>query len=214
MSARYANLIPAGRLLARVRSRRSRRWATVCIAYGLLLLAAYGVCYAVLGGRDQGLTAELNATSGRIRHSGIAIASISNRLARVRAELDANRAVGNQPDWSVLLAMLSGSLQEDIFLRSCTLYPADSGGGQSPRAAELREKSDFLPAGQRPYKFVLGGYGRSHMAVSQFALRLENQPLFDEVRVLKTSREPLLANSAIAFKLECSLGKDPRTKSR
>jgi hypothetical protein len=52
---------------------------------------------------------------------------------------------------------------------------------------------------------TITGYGRSQAAVSHFVLRLEEAQLFDQVTLIKTSREPFAASDAYAFQIECSL---------
>jgi hypothetical protein len=206
-----ANLIPVFRKDLRKRRTRIRRWGLLCAGYGVFLLMTYGTCHALMSTGDRNLPAELDDVSERIRRSKLAISSLQRRLQTAQLELEANRAVGNQPDWSVLLAALSAGLGDDVFLRGCTLEPLEP--SQGVKDGDGSDTPDVVAAGQREYVLKLNGYGRSQAAVSQIVLRLESHPLFDEVRIVKTSREPLLTSNAIAFQLRCSLGKEkPRTQ--
>jgi hypothetical protein len=44
--------------------------------------------------------------------------------------------------------------------------------------------------------------------VAQFVLRLQQTGLFDDVRLLRTGREPLLDTTAFAFELTCMIRGD------
>ena len=49
------------------------------------------------------------------------------------------------------------------------------------------------------------GCGQSQTAVSNFVLRLERTELFDQVKLIGTSRRPFLSGSAVEFQVECFL---------
>ena len=52
---------------------------------------------------------------------------------------------------------------------------------------------------------TIPGVGRPQLAVSQFALRLEQTQLFAKVRLVETNRTTLDRLEAVAFVIECSL---------
>ena len=202
----HVNLIPAYRVQAKRRRFRLRFWAAACIACAVLLAALCGVCYAVFTDNDLGLRGELRETVDRIGKSRNAIAEARSMLTDAETKLASNRAVGNQPDWSVLLAAVSARLGDDIVLRQCRL----GRGEEEPlrRPARRRGSAPRLATAARqdpPHTLSLIGYGRSHQAVSQFVLRLEAIPVFKEVRLVRNSREPFLAESAVAFTVACSI---------
>jgi Tfp pilus assembly protein PilN len=99
--------------------------------------------------------------------------------------------VGKQPDWSILLALLASTLEDEIVLRSVRLV---SGAA---------EEGDQREAGAPNLDFA--GLGQSQAAVSRFVLRLEEISLFRSVKLLDTRREPFLDGHAITFRVECVL---------
>ena len=202
------NLIPAYRLQAKRRRRRLRFWIAACVACTVLLAALCGACYAVFTDDDLALTGELRETVERIGKSRAAIAAARSSLTRAEVKLASNRAVGNQPDWSILLASVATKLGDDIVLRQChlgqgnteTLQRPTRRRGPAPTRAAGNAGGEMLP---RTLQLI--GFGRSHQAVSQFVLRLEAIPIFKKVRVVRNSRQPFLADTAVAFTVACDI---------
>ncbi len=209
MRKHQANLIPAGRLLAARRRVHLRRWTVTCVAYLAVMLAAGGLCYAAWAGESEDPAAELPGALAEIAQTKQKIDVLQRTLTATQIELAANRSVGNQPDWSVLLTAIAADMGEHIVLRHCQLDPvgADPAPVKAGREAPA-PAAELTGAGQREYLLTIAGYGRSQPAVTQFALRLEANVLFDEVKLIQTTREPLLAGSAVAFRLECRLGSE------
>ncbi len=208
-----ANLIPAHRSDSRKRRIRIRRWGALCASYGVLLVVCYASCHVLWGTKNEGLAAELAATSTKISNTRLSIVSLQKQLRSAQLELEANRAVGNQPDWSVLLTTLARNLGDEVFLSGWTLAPVKSetdSSGTPSRGEKPSGGKRLVAAGQRQYVLRLTGYGRSFGAVSALVLRLENHVLFDEVKTIKTFREQLLSGTVIAFELDCQLGRDRR----
>ena len=193
------NLIPASRLNARRRRRRVRLWAAGGAAYAASLLGVF-LTYGHLGGGDRRAQAdELDKTRARIQESRQAARAIQRDLAGAESVLQAARAVSDRPDWSIVLALLAKRLGEEVMLRQVLLKPGRI-GPPSPAAAAT-------PAGSHsPYLLKLAGYGRSQEAVSRFVLDIERTGAFDQVTLIKTSREPFLAIDAVGFQVECALG--------
>ena len=63
-----------------------------------------------------------------------------------------------------------------------------------------------------PRSFVLhvSGYGQTQAAVARYILQLERSGLFDRVHLLKTTREPFLAGTAVAFQIDCTISEGDR----
>ncbi len=114
------------------------------------------------------------------------------------------RAVGEQPDWSLLLAMLSSALGDETVLRSIRLQappeaaPGAAGGSGTPGGAAAARTL-------QPITLEVTGLGRTQQVVSEFVLRLEHTPLFEMVRLVDTRREPFLNDHAVVFRIECVL---------
>ena len=132
-------------------------------------------------------------------------ASVTGRradLSEARAALEANLAVGRQPDWSVLLALLSTTLGDEVVLRTCRLGPV--WGGPAGRAgADEAEELQII-------QLELMGLALTQQAVTQVILRLEQTRLFRSVKLIDTRREPFMAGHAVAFRAECVLQTEPQ----
>ena len=201
------NLIPAHRVDARRRNVGLRRWAIVCIAYAAVLGAGYGVCRGVwVDSRD--LDEELAETARQIDESNQAIDVLGQELATARLMLDSTMKVVDQPDWSVLLALIGRTLGDQIVLKRCQLQQSEDQQLHGPATRHSRRGQQAALLSEMPDAFTLAlnGYGRSPESVSEFVLRLEQVGLFKRVAVLTTNREPFMSGEAIAFEIACTLG--------
>ncbi|KPK79721.1 MAG: hypothetical protein AMJ81_12915 [Phycisphaerae bacterium SM23_33] len=200
-----ANLIPAARQEAKQQRARRRAWLGVCGAYAGLLLTGYALCAAAWGADGRGLQDQLANEEADIKTSKAELGTLHQKLEQARRKLQANRAVGDQPDWSVLLAVLASSLDDELVLTLCKLHELGQPAEPRPPMRARGVPPAAAPAGQEQFLLTIGGYARSQAAVSQFVLRLERGRLFRTVNLLKANREPFLAGSAVAFRVECSL---------
>ena len=193
------SLIPAYRTDARKRRRRLRRWATAGAGYVLFLAVTYAFCNAIWGADGRSLASESQKTAAKIAETQRQLATLEKELLHDEQLLAANRTLADQPDWSLLLAALSQTLQDEVVLRSCQLKPVWVGPGSS--------RGTPLPPGSQSNAFLLAlrGFGKSQAAVAQFVLRLEGTELFEEVKIIETRRESFRAAEAVAFQLDCLL---------
>ncbi len=200
MTVSGVNLIPAARRQAKQRQVRVRWWLTGCVVYAALWIAAFVAAQAVVGREDRALRGEFVAGSARVQEAERTVDALRGRIGRAEARLASGRAVGEQPDWSLLLAMLSSALGDETVLRSIRLQappeaaPGAAGGSPGDAARTLQ-----------PITLDLTGLGRTQQVVSEFVLRLEHTPLFEMVRLVDTRREPFLADYAVVFRIECVL---------
>lgn len=107
-----ANLIPIARQDIRARRVRLRRWLTACTCYCILLVAAYGMAQGVWGTTDPVLDRDVVHVSDDISFAKAEIGKVQPRLQDAKLTLAASRAVGDQPDWSALLALLASQLND------------------------------------------------------------------------------------------------------
>jgi hypothetical protein len=197
-----ANLIPAARRRRQRRRAHLRAWAGVCGTYGLLLAGVCGWCLVRAGGRAQDVKAKLAETARLIEASADRQAELTAELGDVRSTLSANRALGRQPDWSALLAVLGDCRGDSVVLNSCELRPRERAAGG--RGGKGRPGPDVL-LGERRYRLRLSGLGRSQTSVSQFVLRLEAVGLFERVKLIRSRRRRVPGGEAVSFNIECML---------
>ena len=198
MVATCVNLIPATRRDARRQRGRLRIWGAVLVIYGLAWVAGAVAGQVVYPGVDCGLRGELDESNARLAGAKAKAGALRAELAAAEADLKANRAVGKQPDWSVLLALLSTTLGDEIVLRKCRLNAPSAKGPAGSSAGGAQPEPEV--------KVELSGYAQSQQAVAKAVLRLETTPLFTVVKLLDTRREPFLAGQAVTFRIHCVLG--------
>ncbi|MCX5662015.1 MAG: PilN domain-containing protein [Planctomycetota bacterium] len=217
------NLIPASRRDARRQRRRVRLWSGACSVYALALA---GLCVALhfQGPQPQrAQAAAMTAANGRITELDAAIAREGKRLAQVQSSLEAGKAVSDRPNWSTLLALVATTLDPGTVLNRCRLDPmaaAPTPVGGAAAAASVKPKTVVAPPANaanpagttepvvtppRQFQLNLGGLARSQGAVTAFVLRLQATGLFEQVDLVKTTREPFLTGEAIAFQIRCTL---------
>ena len=199
------NLMPTDRLIQKRSRNRLRVWITLCSVYATILVASFVVCYLTWGRNGAAITNELEATVQKTRESTRLIAKLRHELTEVQAALEASRAMGDQPDWSILLALLAKELGDEVVLDHCRLICLDEGDrhGSQNTAISTNPAAANVPLGQRRYELSLGGFGRTQTAVSRFVLRLEHIELFGKVKLTKCNRQPFLAGEAVAFRIQC-----------
>ncbi|HWA49611.1 MAG TPA: PilN domain-containing protein [Dongiaceae bacterium] len=194
MTARMVNLIPAHRRVAQQRGRRLKVWIGVTIGWaGLLLAICAGVRYGGASDADAAAANELRGVQSRIEQLDQMLATVKKQLAEAQSRQQTVIAITDQPDWSILLSLLA-RVREDVVLREVTLRPD--------------------PA-TRNITLALRGFSRTQAEASQFVLRLQQIGLFDEVKLLRTGREPVMNTAAVSFDVSCEIrGADSAGKAR
>jgi hypothetical protein len=186
------NLIPACRRDAKRRRQRVRQCMAIFVLYAIVSSAAAGTWRWSLGGDDPSIEQHLATASADIDRASTALTFTNSQLSAARSQIASNRQILSQPDWSLLLALLSKETGGNIVLRSFELKAADApAGDKAPPAPRLTLR--------------LSGFGRTNQAVAEFGLRLEETHLFSRVTLVESSRETFLAGDAFSFHLECPL---------
>ena len=199
------NLIPAARLARRRRKARMCWWAGVCGSYIMLLAGGSVTLHSLYAGEDGTVSEELAAVTEDTEKDNRRMVTLRGELAQTLLTLETSRAVHNQPDWSRLLLGLSDKLGEEIVLTCCRLVAvADDGSVVSELSGSsgpTKPLAEFLT--ECRYRLVLHGFGRTQESVSRLALRLEEDRMFDTVRLISSCRKPFLSGDAVAFTVEC-----------
>lgn len=194
------NLIPPARRRAKRQQLRLKRWTVICALYAGIVA---GLCLLVclLWPREHtNVRAQLAGESVRVEQAQEDVRRLQAQLAEVQQELAANQAVGQHPDWSVLLSLVGSSADAQLVLQRMQLRRMGADDGPLGRQ---RSASNGPPA--EGYNLTLQGAGVTQGAVSQFVLALERAKLFDQVRLLGTRREKILQTPAVVFEVHCSM---------
>jgi Tfp pilus assembly protein PilN len=203
MAVMYADLIPKPIRNARRRAARVRRWVSICATYAGLLVCAYGAVAAAIDSDPSGLSERLAARIKENSGQQAQVKDATSQLQNFRRVLDANHAVGDQPDWSILLAMVARTTQGEVVLRGFQVGPRPAAPGETKAAADGDADSGrFL--------LKIKAFAKTQDDVTAFVLRLEKEGLFENVSLLESKKEPFGSADAVGFKIECGLGPQGR----
>lgn len=206
------DLIPAPRRAQRKRRTRVRVWAAAVGAYGVVLgglLAATATAWETDDRTPAEQLAHMEKENELRRRDTARLASV---IVERQRELAANLAVENQPDWSILLALLAKAMGQDAALRNAQLSQevvtqAESAGAV-PAASGAGAASQKGASASSPRTFVLRltGLARSQQAVSSVVQSLESSGVFSTVELQEARREAADGSDAVAFTIFCRLG--------
>ena len=181
------NLIPTPRLLRKRVRARVRGWVIGLAIYSLALGMG---CAVAITGKPPVVAVDDSGVHVRITQLTADLDAANRELADARVRHAATLTLTAQADWSDLLAVLGAKLGDEVVLREV-------------RLAQARSQT------VRQYTLEIRGLARTQESVSRFVAALEEMKLFEQVRLLRTGREPFLADSLITFDVECSLSDGP-----
>ena len=147
MSMSGVNLIPRPRRQAAAARKRVRRWGWGVAGYVALLLASYAGLAAAMtvDGDDNSLL--LEKTNRQIDELNNSAASLRPQLAEAQTKLSVARTVGDQPDWSLMLAIISSTVDDEIALTAAKLEPATATDSRATSPAAADKSADKKNAG-------------------------------------------------------------------
>lgn len=187
---RAVNLIPDHRFEARRQRRRVGRWGVGCGVYGLALIGLWALVQSLGGGADTAIARDLSDAEAQLADTAATIERMQPVLVRAEASLFASRSIGNQPNWSILLDLLAGLLDDQTLLTGVELKPIASMQIGAP------------PVG---YTLSIAGMAQTHAAANAYVLRLEETDLFDRVEIQGANKQSFGSGSAVAFRVTCRL---------
>lgn len=194
------NLLPQA-LQARRRQRLfRRRWTWVCAAYATVLgLAALAVRLNqrlddhYVRAEIARATADADTLEGRQENLSVAFRKLADE--RVLRDI-----VNSPADYGQLLAILRTSMDGKAVL---TQFRCELAAGAAAKPAGPGTARADLLANPVQLKVELSGLVREQPAVARLVQTIRETGLFDDVRLVKSSREGFLDGNAYAFRLEC-----------
>ena len=182
------NLIPLDRQLREERRERVRAWGLTVAVVTCIVGLAYAV--AALGPSDSAAPAPsaFSKAAAEVARANQEAGPLRAQLASLNEQLEARHIVTDQPDCSVLLALLARAVDDDVVLNQCELIHATS--ANAPQSEVLK----------------ISGYARTQPSVAGFMLQLEGTGIFKSVQLVRSSDQPLLSARAAAFQVQCVLG--------
>lgn len=204
------NLIPERRRLAQRLSRRKRSWMFAAGAYALV---AIGGAYFALphSGRDEdAIMRDLTKLRAEAAQIDKQLKSSREAAGAAQKQLTAANAVGEQPDWSILLTKLAEERGTEVVLESVELATVQVQDKPKPDAKP--KSGGKPPAPRETIMLKLAGATRSPDEAYVFARRLEQTGLFAQARVLETRPRDLLGEQVSGFRIECAFNERPAAK--
>ncbi len=180
-----ANLLPRHMVHARAMRARRTLWLRGGGAYAALVLGAtlwLSVGSGLEPARLSAEVAELTDRRGVLERDA---ETLRARNAALRTKVEAARAVGRQPDWSVMLDALASMMGDAIAL----------------------ERLELLPPADRATAptITLRGVGDSPREAADFALRLEHSRLFSVVTLSETRPRVVAGTERAEFSITGTL---------
>lgn len=207
---------PASRLHLR-RHDRSILWAKILGVYLTLLITAAVLIAATLRttigiSEETVITAEEQAARKVDK-----LDSLKVQLVGLEAKIAADKAIGQHPDWSILLSILAQARGQAINLSLIDLSALNQAS-----TSTLTKTSTASLSTPRPsrYSLRIGGIASDHPALTSFILRLESLGIFDRVALAENnvinSETPLTASSRprVSFLIQTELDDSPKTTSK
>jgi hypothetical protein len=213
------NLIPIERRVAAAKRRRIRLWSTIAGAYAGAVLIGCLVANAPLASHSPQVQADLERLAQRTERANTEKARIEAQLTQQRRQLETARAVGEHPDWSILLDAIARAKAERASLDSVTLTSRLVEAKAAPAAPPSADAASGTPAPKpKPtpttnYTLRLTGFVVGPGEVFEFARAIEQLSVFDDVRVKDSRSAPLGAMAATRFEIEASVA-DAKEESR
>jgi hypothetical protein len=202
MSTPFVNLLPQKRVAA-IRARAAARWwvvgGAVFSAVAVLGAGAYSVRVSRAGaGRDASAVISAKLEVKRAEKQ-----ALTTRVSDLRKRVDAARAVGHHPDWSIMLRHLAVSRPETLIMERCELKRVDT-TTRTPAQDGTHETSSTTTR----IFLTISGRAEQMSDVHAFVGQVEGAGVFDAVRMGETS---VMASASpgqpalIRYTIQCEL---------
>ncbi len=204
------NLIPRRVRERQVRTRRRRTWKRGLTAYAVLVtgLALIGQLPGESLGADR-TDAIKERAQRRLDAATRAREQVDALLKDARGRVETARVIGNHPDWSIILKMLTtsriGDSPEDVdaVLHSVEIAPVAPEPPAKPGSGA--EKPAERRSAVERYVIRVVGYAPTPARVYEYVLRLERLGVFDSVAARDTRSERVGEALTPRFELELAI---------
>ncbi len=201
------NLLPLHHRLRLQHQRLVRRWAAGLGLYTALMVAAAIVTHELYSIDDHSILPEIQQLQAETAQIEKAHHATLAQFAKVDAEAQLRELVNTPPDFATLLSVVSRGCDDDAILTSLKWeLTSDNDGRQTVGPADAAGAKAVDPlSGPMQIKLQMTGLSRAQTGVGTLVQHLQTSGLFDEVRLIKTSREGFLNGDALAFQLSCDI---------
>ncbi len=183
---------------------RLRTWMAVTACWGVLVGTACLVsavthstdASSVVHKRLESLQTQSEKTQQK---AGIAQVTLNE----VRQQWQANRSISEQPDWGILLALLTQVRDDRVTLARCSVTPVTVRLVDQAKAAKKHQKKPVkVMAG---YRLSLDGLATSQDALSRYLIELERTGVMTDVALIESRAEKINGQTATMFTIECEM---------
>jgi hypothetical protein len=205
-TAARINLLPPRFRQARRFATLRRRWIITGGCY-VLLLAAGSFAARAFDTLDDG---SVRQEIARLRNQNAEFDSrqkpIMNELARLANDRQLKDLVNSPVNYAVLLTALGKCVHEDAILTGLRweVIPIST-NDHAPAVAAAEMKNVDPYSGPVRLKVELTGLVKEQPAIGRLVRSIHDSQLFDQVRLLKSSREGFMTSNAFSFQIECEI---------
>ncbi|TSA40288.1 hypothetical protein D4Q85_00010 [bacterium] len=197
------NLIPSPHL-AKHHERTVRRWWIAGVAACVLTSAILTAIVITTAPADTDRTTERIAEAATRADAATKKATRWRvEAARSARELTARRAVGEHPDWSLLLARLASQRGDSIVLETCDV------SASVIFAPVVKAGEDASPPVRR-YTITVAGLGPTQSHVLQYVSAIEGWRVFDKVTLEESRARTIGTQEGHSFRLRMTLDEGGR----
>jgi hypothetical protein len=199
----HVNLLPPSRMRQRAAAVRLRCWVVVDLLAVALAAGVIGLAWAAQPPL-QPTRAALTRVDAEITAADSELAALQPRLRDRQRTLEAIDHVRDQPNWAILLTLLSQMREQEAVLRSVRVDAVSTVGGGSVLEAAMASQRGGV---QRPTAFnvQLEGLAASQADVSRVVLDCEQTGLFTSVKLVTTAPQTFLDKPATRFELQARI---------
>lgn len=192
------NLLPPAIVSRQAAERTRRAWSYALRWYAGALALVVLLAQFPAGADDRTFLPDIERVSRRIETSTKSAESLSTSIAAARKKIEASRAVGDHPDWSVVLKLFESSRQgHGIVLQTLAISTEQVVTAPPPKDAKTKQAPDTEQA-----RVMLVGLADAPAQVLAYVQKLESVQLFDRVTLKDTKPQPFGDVEAVRFELE------------
>lgn len=190
------NLLPTRIRSERVLRARARAWTVVCTACAGVAVLITTTVRLAYDARSHRLSRLAHAAHVSVVRHETEARRLATGLEATHRALTAAERLQEEPDWSIVLALVARISGENIAITSFGLLDSE----RSPdRSSEARTESPAVVA------VTISGVGSTHADVAAFVIGLDSAGLFSVVELERTSRTDGAPGGLTSFSVRCEI---------
>lgn len=206
------NLVPAGRIWRRHRTKRRNAWVVACAFVALIVAGGWGTLRAA-DAAVRRLSKDVDVFRTHRQQTQQRLATASAQRASLLGELREAVGARREQPWARRLVDLSEDVPAGVLVTSIEVSPISTrsrpGAYSRRNRPEPREKegAQAEPSGEAVR--VLG-YAVDHPALLQLVNVIQDLPAWHRVELVRADQEAVRGANVVAFELYCRIGEEPQ----